>query len=508
MKKEKNIKQPNSENKDSKQLVKTKERKPHNKLKSIGNIFVVLILAAIIIAAYILINWGVEQLDIQDVDFTADKLYSITQPTKDKLTNLDKEVKITLINMSIYTSVIDLANQYANLNENIKVEQVDDLSIRPDLESEYGLTSTDSVLLFESNGKEKMVETYDLVTYDSSTYATIDKTEEAITNAILDVTVENRPKIYFLAGHSKYTETGLATLQTAISEEANDVENLDLLANTKMPEDCDVLVITTLAEDLTDLERDEILKYIKNGGEILLLQDPGVTVSENYNLPNFQKILDEYGITIENGIIIEGDAERMIQGAPNFIINGVTTDSSITKNAGMNISACFINAGRIEFETPEKMEELGADVEYLTAASSDAFYRTDLSVTSASKTDSDEDMTSSTTGAIITKKIDDEKESKLVVFSNAVFATDTRIQVATGYYIYAIELYNNKDILLNSISYLTEREDNITIRKNVEITTYTVTEQEHRVILTIIFAVPIAVIILGIVVWQVRRRKK
>ena len=286
MKKEKNTKQPNSENKDSKQLVKTKERKPHNKLKSIGNIFVVLILAAIIIAAYILINWGVEQLDIQDVDFTADKLYSITQPTKDKLTNLDKEVKITLINMSIYTSVIDLANQYANLNENIKVEQVDDLSIRPDLESEYGLTSTDSVLLFESNGKEKIVETYDLVTYDSSTYATIDKTEEAITNAILDVTVENRPKIYFLAGHSKYTETGLATLQTAISEEANDVENLDLLANTKMPEDCDVLVITTLAEDLTELERDEILKYIKNGGEILLLQDPGVTVSENYNLPN------------------------------------------------------------------------------------------------------------------------------------------------------------------------------------------------------------------------------
>lgn len=508
MKKEKNTKQPNSENQDSKQLIKTKERKPHNKLKSVGNIFVVLILVAIIIAAYILINWGVEQLDIQDVDFTADKIYSITQPTKDKLTNLDKEVKITLINMSMYTSVIDLANQYANLNENIKVEQIDDISIRPDLESEYGLTSSDSVLLFESNGKEKIVETYDLVTYDSSTYATIDKTEEAITNAILDVTVENRPKIYFLTGHSKYTETGLATFQTAISEEANDVENLDILANTKMPDDCDVLVITTLSEDLTDLERDEIIKYIKNGGEILLLQDPGITVKENYNLPNFQKVLDEYGITIENGIILEGDTERMIQGAPNFIINDVTTDSAITKNAGMNISACFINAGRIEFETPEKMEELGADVEYLTAASSDAFYRTDLSVTSASKTDSDEDMTSSTTGAIITKKIDDEKESKLVVFSNAVFATDTKIQVSTGYYIYAINLYNNKDILLNSISYLTEREDNITIRKNVEITTYTVTEQQHRVILTIIFAVPIAIIILGIVVWQVRRRKK
>lgn len=508
MKKEEKKKQPNNEIQESNKLVKTKERKTHNKLKFVGNIFMTLILVAIIIAAYILVNWGIEKLNIPDADFTADKLYSITQPTKDKLGNLNKDVTITLINMSMYTSVIDLANQYANLNEHIKVEQIDDISTRPDLESEYGLSSDSSVLLFESEGKSKIVETYDLVTYDSTTYATIDKTEEAMTNAILDVTVEDRPKVYFLTGHSKYTETELISLQTAIFEEANDVDVLDLLAKTKMPEDCDVLVITTLKEDLTDLERDEIIKYIKNGGEILLLQDPGVTVSKNYNLPNFQKVLDEYGITIEDGIILEGDTERMIQGAPNFIINDVTTDSSITKNAGMNISSCFINAGRIEFETPEKMEELGVDVEYLTAASSDAFYRTDLSITSASKTDSDEDIDSSTTGAILTKKIDDEKESKLVVFSNAVFATNTKIQVATGYYIYAIDLYNNKDILLNSISYLTEREDNITIRKNVEITTYTVTEQQHRVILTIIFAVPIAIIILGIVVWQMRRRKK
>ena len=58
--------------------------------------------------------------------------------------------------------------------------------------------------------------------------------------------MEDRPKIYFLEGHSKYTKTNLASLQTAIGEEANDVENIDILANTKMPEDCDVLVISTL----------------------------------------------------------------------------------------------------------------------------------------------------------------------------------------------------------------------------------------------------------------------
>jgi len=116
VKKEKNKKQQSGGNQESKQLIKTKERKPHNKLKLVGNIFITLIVVAIIIAAYVLINWGVEKLEIQDVDFTADKIYSITQPTKDKLANLNKDVTITLINMRVYTSVVDLANQYANLN--------------------------------------------------------------------------------------------------------------------------------------------------------------------------------------------------------------------------------------------------------------------------------------------------------------------------------------------------------------------------------------------------------
>ena len=56
MKKEKNKKQQENNSKDSKQLVKAREKKPHYKLKLVGNIFAVLILVAIIIAAYILIN--------------------------------------------------------------------------------------------------------------------------------------------------------------------------------------------------------------------------------------------------------------------------------------------------------------------------------------------------------------------------------------------------------------------------------------------------------------------
>lgn len=61
-----------------------------------------------------------------------------------------------------------------------------------------------------------------------------------------------------------------------------------------------------------------------------------------------------------------------------------------------------------------------------------------------------------------------------------------QISINNQYYFYAYEFYNNKDLALNSISYLTGREDTILIRKDTETSTYTVTENQQRIILTII----------------------
>ena len=66
----------------------------------------------------------------------------------------------------------------------------------------------------------------------------------------------------------------------------------------------------------------------------------------------------------------------------------------------------------------------------------------------------------------------------------------------------------NKDLVLNSIAYLTNREEDITVRKSTGAITYTATELENRIILGIIIAVPIIIITVGVVVWINRRRKK
>ena len=72
----------------------------------------------------------------------------------------------------------------------------------------------------------------------------------------------------------------------------------------------------------------------------------------------------------------------------------------------------------------------------------------------------------------------------------------------------AIQLGYNKDLVLNSIAYLVDREEDITARKSTGTVTYTATDEQDTIVRAIIFIVPLAIIIIGIIVWQVRRRKK
>lgn len=126
-------------------------------------------------------------------------------------------------------------------------------------------------------------------------------------------------------------------------------------------------------------------------------------------------------------------------------------------------------------------------------------------------------MGTQTVGAIFTKTLSTEEEanenpdnvktSKLIAFSNNIFATDAQIN-AGSQYITIATLYNNKDLLLNSIAYSEEKEDQIRIRKNYETVNYTPTQFQNNVVLAIIFLIPLAIVVAGFVIWQVRRRKK
>ena len=460
-----------------------------------------LILVAIIIAIYILLNWGVEKVNLEDLDLTEKKLYSLSDETKNKISNLEKNITIQLINMDDY--VVEYAKKYTKITDKIQVEEIGDLSARSDLMTKYNLESSDSLIVVKDENKEKTLTSYDLYTVDYSTYEQIDTTEEAITNAIIEVTIEEKPKIYILTGSTYYpTEQYLSTIISNLEEEANEIEYLDILTTGNVPEDCDCLMITTLAKDITDLERDKIIEYIQNGGKIMMLTSQNIIETDT---PNFDKILEQYGISIEYGAIFEQDTSKMLLNAPEFVITEV--NASFMQDIDMTLKMCLTDPGKIEFADEDKLTELGVEYEAIAQTGETSFVRTNFDIPTYSRADGDSEEGSSIVGALVTKKISDDVKSELIIYSNEICASNSAIPISSQSYMYAVDVRNNSDVILNSISHLTEREDTITIRKTGEYERYTVTEQEDAIIKTIIFVLPVLVIGIGIVVWQVRRRK-
>lgn len=460
------------------------------------------ILVAIIIAIYIGVNILLENVVLPEIDFTENKIYSISQETKDKVGNIDKDINITLINYSNNTTLVNFIERYVELNKNVKIEKIDDLSARPDLMQNYSLQATDSLIIVKAGENEKTVSEYDLYTYDYTTGEEINTTEEAITNAIVDVTVDEKPKMYFLTNHLMYDTQYYSSIMQGITDESNELETLDIISKGNIPEDCDCLIISTLREDLTEQERDKIIEYIKNGGELLLMCGPNL---QNIKLSNFQQVLDEYGISISNGVVFEGNNANMVYGYPDFIIEEVR-NTSLTEKLNMTMNLCLVDAGEITFNE-DKLEELGVEYETLATTTENSFTRTNLNQKSVSKTSEDSEQKSCIVAAIANKKLGENKESKIIVYANELFAMDMPVPI-NNYTMYTYSLYNNEDLILNSIAYLNERENTITIRKNYEDVQYTVTDEQNAIIIAIIFALPIVIIIAGIIVWQRRRRKK
>lgn len=473
------------------------------KKKWLKQTFLTIILIAIIFAVYFVINFSVEQLNIKEIDLTTDKIYSITETTKTKLSNLNKEVNIKLINFSENTYLVDYCNQYTQLNSNIKIETIDDLSVRADIMQKYSLQSTDSLIIIESGDRITTLAEYDLKTFDYTTYEEIDIAEEAITNAIIQVTIEEKPKIYFLAGHNQYSDQYFMLLKEELEAEANEVADINILTAGRVPDDCKCLIITTLKDDITEMEKDKIIEYTNNGGKILLLADVNFSGIET---PNFNAILDSFGFGISKGIIMEQDVNQMVYNSPEFVVAPI--NAVINENINMNMNICVIDSARIEFKTEEELSNLGVTYTPIAQTSDTSFLRTNLNISSINKTNQDEDAPNSIVGALVTKNLNDENKAEMIVFSNAVFATNQSINMGNGYAVYANKLFNNDDVTINSVSYLTQRTDTITIRKDSDTVSYTVTEGQHNIIMSIIFAVPAIIIIAGIVVWQIRRRKK
>ena len=468
-----------------------------------------LALVSIIIAAFICLNIYMQNLELTPIDLSQEKLFTLSDESKDKMKGVTSDVNIYFIEYTDDNPSVELAKQYHSANEKIKVETVT-AENRPDLVQKYGIQSGSQGIIIECGGKSKVLTDNDLYTYDMTTYETINVAEEKLTSSILTVTSEKIPKLYFLEGYSSYSlSQQMNYLGVYLQNEINEVKQLNILSTGKVPDDCDTLIICTPAKDFDDMATNAIIDYINSGRNILWLNS---AVTKAQDLPNVNKVLAMYGVKpFEVGTILETEADKMLAQTP-YIIFPQIGYSNVTKSFYNTEGVILINATKIDTLGDEELNSLNVSKSVLLNTSSKSFFRKDFSIQTVAKTEQDEEG-EFVVGAELVKTISEANEeegktavkSKMIIFGDNNFITDYPIGNGNSP---VLVLAKNKDLILNSMAYLVNREEDITARKSTGTVTYTATEEQDTIIKGVIFGVPALIIIVGIVVWILRRRRK
>ena len=114
-----------------------------------------------------------------------------------------------------------------------------------------------------------------------------------------------------------------------------------------------------------------------------------------------------------------------------------------------------------------------------------------------------------TIGSELTRKVKTEEtevESKLVIYANTTFFADSYQDASVK--ISMMKNAGNINLALNTFAELGEEEDLITVRKAINITEFQKTEAESRIVKLIIFGIPTLIIVIGIMIWNYRRKKR
>lgn len=469
------------------------------------------LIVAILVVAYIALNLTIEQLDLPEIDVTENKIYTLSDSSKKAIENIDQEIKIYVYGFEEDSTLIKFLKQYNTANEKITYEILTEES-NLQMIKENDLQEGYYVLIMESGDSKKVIDaSTDFSSYDYTTYQTIDTTEQTITNSILALTEENKPKAYFVTGHGEYSSSEVGLLTSYLTNEAFEINTLNIATQNAIPEDCDILAILSPDSDLLDAEATIIKDYINNGGKIYFSMD---ILSQEVSLPNLQSVLDEFGVSVQNGYILEYDSTYGNSNYPYVFMPQVSSTNEITADIYSDSFMWLAYSAKLNYKSDEELTNLNVTKETLLYTSEEAIFVSDLSSNMATAAETAE-TGKADIAALMTKTItktneageEETVEAKLVISATGSFASDYIVSELTSNYPISY-IGSNKDFVINTFSYLGEKENTISIRKDLANSTYLPTEKQNAIVMTIITTVPIIIILIGITISAYRKRRK
>ena len=406
-------------------------------------------------------------------DLTKNNLYSLSDQTLKVLKGLDKNVEILgFYKGAEQSGPKDLLDEYKYHASKLSYTLIDP-DEKPDMTKRYDVKKYNTVVV-EANGKREMIEKLD---------------ETNLTNAIIKVTRDRDKVIYFTTGHGEASikdssPQGFKMAAEAIQKENYLVKEINLIRKS-IPDSCTILAIISPKTAFLPGELDSVSAYLDKGGKLLLMVDP----EHQDDIADF---IAKYHVKLGKDMVIDASGVGQLFGAgPGMpLVTKYDQTHPITK--GFNIMSFYPYASSL---TPES-DKGGFKIGELLKTSENSWAETDFASGKVSF-DAGKDKKGPITLAVVVEKTLAKDKEILAIFGDSDFARN-------GYF----KNQGNSNLFLNTVNYLAEDEDAISIRpKEIEDSRLTLTQADVKSLFyLVVIAIPLLVIILGVVIFFKRNR--
>lgn len=448
-----------------------------------SNAFIGTVLAA---AAAVLIFAICARHDTK-LDLTKEKLYTLSPQTIQVLKGLGQQIRFLCFFADTQPEkeqMQDLLGLYQAASRNISVEFIDP-DKKPYLAKQYNVRTLGIVIAICGSREEKLSGT----------------SENDITNLLIKLTREGSASIYCVTGHGERAfgsaeKMDYGSAKDSLSAQGYEVKDLSLATAKEAPKNAAAIIIAGPAKDFLKEELDILDSALKQGTSLMVLLDQEQT-------PNLEAFLLKFGIVAGKDIVIDR-ASRVFGG--DYLVPVILQYRMhpITKNFTLY---SFFPTSR----TISKAQQLpeGCQVEELafTSAGEDASWaETNFEMLKEGKAQLDPEdrpgpVNITCAAAVNIRKFykDDKlpgKQTRIVVAGDSDFACNSYIN-----------LYGNKDFFLNSLNWLAEQENLISIspkkRKNQPVILSP--DQARAIFVVPVLLMPALVVGIGIAVYLHRR---
>ena len=461
--------------------------------------YAALITLAVIIGL-LLLNLLMGQFPMAQIDLTWNRIFSLSEQTRQVLDQLDSPIQIYGLWRpgEENPQVLDVLNLYTARSRHVSLEVLDP-DRNPGFVMRYDRDRRGiprgSVIVEGPLGVRIIypAEMSDSFQQQGGRVVTGISAERRITSAINFAGTGYTPVLYELIGHDQTGLLGLGMFEV-LERENYELRNLNLMV-ADIPEDASAIILYAPRRDLSPIEVEKLLDYLDNGGRFF--------VAVNYfirDLTNLNNLLASYGINYDYGIVYERD--------PNYsgIIDRVTfkipdvLDHEITRNLMVKERTPVVLASAMPISQLEtRRREIQIDPLMLTSFNS--FLRMDIE--QASQERLAEDIPGPFhLGVALTDPYWIDPNNPVPQARIVAIGCANLLGIANLYNFEA-----NLDIFLNSLNWLNERDETVTVRSRSLIQLPMRLTAMHVIIFGALFIVviPLAFFISGFVVWIKRR---